>query len=148
MARLPLLELEVCRSSFPKFRNQYASLEPTYSGSANRSYAGRSEVVHCDVEISTSTKYVQSGAPVLWSFVRLLDLVMFEAPHRRGGQLKSIKLGDVVPALTFLNQMQPAITSFNCKDACKPYLFQCIFGSRVQRICLWPSFCSDSCEPF
>ena len=26
-------------------------------------------------------------------------------------------------------------------DGRKPYLFQCIFGSRIERIRLWPSFC-------
>ena len=112
-----MLELVVCRSFLPKFTNQYAFREPTYSGSANRSYAGRSEVVHCDVEISTSTKYVQSGAPVVWSFVRLVGLPALEAPHRRRGQLKSIKVGHVVPALTFLKQMEPAIGYFSCTDA-------------------------------
>ena len=117
MARLPLLDLEVCRSSFPKFRNQDASREPTYAGSANRSYAGRSEVLHCDVEMSTSTKYVQSGAPVVWSFVRLVGLLVLEASHRRRGQLKSIKVGHVVPALTFLKQMEPAIGYFSCTAA-------------------------------
>ena len=88
MFRLPVLDLLVCRNSFPKFRNQYASREPTYSGSANRSYAGRSEVLHCDVEMSTSTKYVQSGAPVVWSFVRLVGLLALEAPHRRRGVIQ------------------------------------------------------------
>ena len=75
MARLLLLDLEVCRSSFPKFRNQDASREPTYAGSADKSYAGRCEVVNCDVKLSTSATYVESGAPVVWSFVRMVGLL-------------------------------------------------------------------------